>query len=559
MAFNAQKFLLELIGNKGYETLEKAIFHNRSSSVSDPLETYLPLIVVPRAILSWLVANVKPMKTGDFKELKFPGKENIIINVNKRDFDVYDAEFIEKGKVIHRFEKQGLPSIGGHLMSVGELYDSFAEETVQNKTTEKPNLDIVRQIIDMNEIKSPENIEAVKWQMSHANVKELTSVIGKLVDALMMKEMNRKKLEEELDKMTEKEVKDEQGKMETNVAPEEKFKRETKVKENDKTIEQEALTYKELNELKTQPTIDQEKPESKEIKTEEGKIVKQSIPETRVTEPAMTPAERPNYVPPPQSLPGHQSPSPKTPITKSNSYFRKKAELLMKPYASEAQRRWAHTEAGTKALGGKESVKHWDKESKGKDLPEKVSKAEMPKGAGQPQKPSMPQPPKPPVPAGNNPAASAAKQAQSSAKGGYKPPHTPGVAMPKNPTAKPKAAAAPKPAGAVKKSDYFKSKLGKSEKYTTTEEELYKSKCPHCEVPEFKKGENGIPIFNPCACFSVMKKNEEGKPYKFVEVIKKTESGLWDLKFHPNADPESVKVFLLTLKAHLLVKRKFDI
>lgn len=49
--------------------------------------------------------------------------------------------------------------------------------------------------------------------------------------------------------------------------------------------------------------------------------------------------------------------------------------ILAKPYRSEAQRRWAHTEAGEEALGGAKAVEHWDKESKGKDLPEKVSKA----------------------------------------------------------------------------------------------------------------------------------------------------------------------------------------
>ena len=31
------------------------------------------------------------------------------------------------------------------------------------------------------------------------------------------------------------------------------------------------------------------------------------------------------------------------------------------PYVSERQRKWAHTKAGTKALGGKKSVEEWDK------------------------------------------------------------------------------------------------------------------------------------------------------------------------------------------------------
>lgn len=44
------------------------------------------------------------------------------------------------------------------------------------------------------------------------------------------------------------------------------------------------------------------------------------------------------------------------------------------PYQSDAQRRWAHTEKGEKALGGKEKVAEWDEASKGKELPEHVAK-----------------------------------------------------------------------------------------------------------------------------------------------------------------------------------------
>jgi hypothetical protein len=44
------------------------------------------------------------------------------------------------------------------------------------------------------------------------------------------------------------------------------------------------------------------------------------------------------------------------------------------PYKSEAQRKWAHTKAGTKALGGKKAVAEWDKATKGKKLPKRVKK-----------------------------------------------------------------------------------------------------------------------------------------------------------------------------------------
>lgn len=42
------------------------------------------------------------------------------------------------------------------------------------------------------------------------------------------------------------------------------------------------------------------------------------------------------------------------------------------PYKSDAQRKWAHTEAGKKALGGAGKVAEWDAASKGKKLPAKA-------------------------------------------------------------------------------------------------------------------------------------------------------------------------------------------
>jgi hypothetical protein len=181
-----------------------------------------------------------------------------------------------------------------------------------------------------------------------------------------------------------------------------------------------------------------------------------------------------------------------------------------------------------------------------------MGKADKPMGAGQPNGPAKALAPKAPVPPSNAPAQAAAKQAQSQADasgtGGYKPPKTPGAVQPKNPT--------------MQKNDYFRNKLSapvaKSIKAHATEEQLYKSACPNCGVPEFKKDKDGNPVFNPCACFLVMKKDEEGKQYKFVQVLKKADGG-FNLAFAKDADPEVVKLFLLTLKSALLIKRKFGV
>ena len=47
------------------------------------------------------------------------------------------------------------------------------------------------------------------------------------------------------------------------------------------------------------------------------------------------------------------------------------------PYRSEAQRRWAHTKAGTEALGGPGKVSEWDKASENLKLPARKSKKKL--------------------------------------------------------------------------------------------------------------------------------------------------------------------------------------
>ena len=49
----------------------------------------------------------------------------------------------------------------------------------------------------------------------------------------------------------------------------------------------------------------------------------------------------------------------------------------MAPYASDAQRKWAHTKEGTKALGGKKKVKEWDNASRGKKVPARVKRKKV--------------------------------------------------------------------------------------------------------------------------------------------------------------------------------------
>lgn len=44
------------------------------------------------------------------------------------------------------------------------------------------------------------------------------------------------------------------------------------------------------------------------------------------------------------------------------------------PFRSEAQRKWAYTKVGTKALGGKQAVQEWEKATGNKKLPKYAPK-----------------------------------------------------------------------------------------------------------------------------------------------------------------------------------------
>lgn len=46
------------------------------------------------------------------------------------------------------------------------------------------------------------------------------------------------------------------------------------------------------------------------------------------------------------------------------------------PWKSDQQRKWGHSEAGKKALGGEAAVHEWDEATKGKKLPKRVEKSE---------------------------------------------------------------------------------------------------------------------------------------------------------------------------------------
>lgn len=140
----------KLLGEDIFEELKKSeigsgIFKQSTKTALDPEELKIALQIVPRAILSFLVANLKPLEEGGNVELHLPFA-NATMYVTKFTHDVYMGEIIENGKVKAEFKYRSLPGIGLILMSTFELYDIPQSSQVEAQHENKINK--LQEIID---------------------------------------------------------------------------------------------------------------------------------------------------------------------------------------------------------------------------------------------------------------------------------------------------------------------------------------------------------------------------------------------------------------------------
>ena len=205
--------MAELVGMDGLETLQKAIMRRDTNHVADPMELYLPLLVVPRTLLSWLVRNINPMKVGEYKDFKFPGRDDISMHIEKQNTDTYRGEWVKDGKILHVFDKQTLPSVAGAMMTVGEVYDHLADGPKAEGTS------MVQAMMAESGVDEEVPGEDEKANiLSSKKITSLVSAIGKLVDALVDKKVSTDTFSEAVDGMDKKEIKgDEQKVVETEM------------------------------------------------------------------------------------------------------------------------------------------------------------------------------------------------------------------------------------------------------------------------------------------------------------------------------------------------------
>lgn len=142
------QLIKNMLGEDFFEEIAKTELYNlKTNTTLDPHEISIALKIVPRAVLSYLTAELKPMTDGSNKELHVPFLENVIIYVTKMASDSYVGEVTENNKKKAEFQYRSIPGIGLILMSNFELYD-VKELDYDKKNDSASDIETLHKLID---------------------------------------------------------------------------------------------------------------------------------------------------------------------------------------------------------------------------------------------------------------------------------------------------------------------------------------------------------------------------------------------------------------------------
>lgn len=164
MSSSADYFLKKTLGEDFFESLQKFdLWKPGTKTVIDHEEIRTALQIVPRAVMSFLLREVLPMKIDENKEIQVPFDGGAVLKLTKHERDVYSGQLDQANKMVVDFKYRSLPGIGLILMSALELYD--IDMLSQNDT--KPEV-------------APDTMEHVQTMIDQRM--ELHDLIGKVVD-----------------------------------------------------------------------------------------------------------------------------------------------------------------------------------------------------------------------------------------------------------------------------------------------------------------------------------------------------------------------------------------
>jgi len=130
------KVLKSIMGEELFESLNKALVKLGTKSVVDLEELHSAMKTAPKAVIAFLMKELKGMEKDQTKEVEIPWDESAKMTVTKLDSDVYKGLIVKDGKIVHEFDLTAIPQLAAHIMSAFEIYDE-EEESEESEESEK--------------------------------------------------------------------------------------------------------------------------------------------------------------------------------------------------------------------------------------------------------------------------------------------------------------------------------------------------------------------------------------------------------------------------------------
>ena len=139
----------KILGEDIFDQIKKsdvgAIYKPESGTAVAMQELQMALQIVPRAVLSFLMSNLKNLDKGHSLQLKLPFAD-ATLEVTKIGADTYNGVIHSKGKINNEFNYRTIPAIGVIIMTTFELYD-LKDLPVQDES-KQDNIDKLQKLID---------------------------------------------------------------------------------------------------------------------------------------------------------------------------------------------------------------------------------------------------------------------------------------------------------------------------------------------------------------------------------------------------------------------------
>lgn len=133
------RLLKSVLGNEVYDSLMKSLTKLSTRSVVDIQELDASLNIAPKAILAFLLKNLRPLKQNEAADFVIPWEDGMKMSINKQGDDVYKGNFVQNGKIVHSFELVSIPQLAVHCASLSENYDKYINEEESIEETSSCN------------------------------------------------------------------------------------------------------------------------------------------------------------------------------------------------------------------------------------------------------------------------------------------------------------------------------------------------------------------------------------------------------------------------------------